>query len=80
MLYEPLLCGIIIMIYSTECRRKFQLLKDRKPKEYKPLMVNTFENEVLNVIMINNGFDIEFINEVDKIFLDKEEVKGWWYH
>jgi len=80
MQYEPLLCGVIIMIYLTECGRKFQLLKEKKPKEYTPLIVNTFENEVLDVIMIDNGFDIEFINEVDKIFLGKEEVKGWWYH
>jgi hypothetical protein len=59
--------------------KPFQLLKDRKPKEYKPLDVLTFDDEIKDVIMIDTGFRKEFINEIKHIHIFENQVKGWWY-
>ena len=51
----------------------------RTPRNYKPLLVLTNNNIVYDVIQIDNGFQMEFINEPKRIHLMPEEIKGWWY-
>jgi hypothetical protein len=50
-----------------------------KPKDYTPIMVLTKDDKVHDVIQIDTGFGREFINEVQRIFLFPEDVKGWRY-
>lgn len=59
--------------------KPFMPYPERKPKDYKPVLVLTKKDEEHSVVQINTGFGREFINEQNKIHLFPEDIKGWWY-
>ena len=59
--------------------KKFMPYPQRKPKDYKPIKVLTDKDLIFDVIQIDTGFGREFINEMKRIHLFPENIKGWWY-